>query len=325
MRLLGRGGRFGLALGGGAARGLAHLGVLEVLEERGLRPAALSGTSVGALIAGIWLTSENAERAIDKVQEFVRSDDYHRAELEYVSEAKSAEPAGWASLIMRSVSRGVFYTRAFRNISFVSDENYRHNVFHLLPDVAIESLPLPFSAVATDLATGQPVVFRRGPLREAVLASGAVPGVMPPQRIHDRLLSDGAMVDKIPARALLATEVDVIVGVDVSSAFDESAELKRGLEVITRANQITEWSLRRVRAALCDVVVRPSVQDIRWLDFAGAMPAIGRGRDAMERELPRLRDALRGARLASLVGLSRTRKARRLLRDGWLGGLPVEH
>ena len=324
MGVLGRRGRFGLALGGGAARGLAHLGVLEVLEENGLAPTALSGTSIGALVAGIWLTSGSAERAIDKVQSFVHSDDYRRAELEYVSQARNADAQGWASLIMRSISRGMFYTRAFRNISFVSDENYRHNVFHLLPSVDIEDLPLPFAAVATDLETGEPVVFRRGPLREAVLASGAVPGVMPPQRVDGRLLSDGAMVDKIPARALLSTDVDAIVGVDVSTDFATPTELRRGLEVITRANQVTEWSLRQVRNAVCDVVVRPEVQDIRWLDFAAAIPAIGRGREAMEPVIPRLRAILGRARLLSVVGLSRPRRARRLLAEGWLGARSVE-
>ncbi|RMG45088.1 MAG: hypothetical protein D6718_08435 [Acidobacteria bacterium] len=319
----GRRPRIGLALGGGAARGLAHLGVLEVLEEEGLAPVAVAGTSVGALIGGIWLTAGSAEASIDRVQAFVRSPDYRKAELEYLSKARIGEPSGWAAMIGRVMRRGVFYGRAFLNRSFVSQEAYRHNIDHLLPDIAIEQLPAPLAVVATDLMTGDPVVFRRGPLRDAVAASGAVPGVMPPQEIDGRVLIDGGLSEKIPARALLAADVDIIVGVDVSSVLSPDPAVERGLEVITRAHQLTEWNLRRTRNALCDVLIRPEVQDINWLNFSGARPAIRRGRAAAERALPLIREALRRARIARAVGLSRRQRAERLARAGWFG-VPLE-
>lgn len=316
--------RLGLALGGGAARGLAHLGVLEVLEENDLTPAAIAGTSIGALVAGIWLTAENAEGAIDRVLGFVRSSDYRSAELEYLQQARVGEASGWAMTMSRAIRRGLLWTRAYRNLSFVSDENYRHNVAHLLPEVSIGELPIPYAAVASDLRSGDSVVFRNGLLREAVVASGAVPGVMPPQDRDGRLLADGGLTDKIPARALLECDVDVIIGVDVSTDFTVDAELRRGLEIITRANRLTEWHLRHDRQALCDVHVRPRVQDIHWLDFKGATPAIARGREAMEAQLPKLRASLRRARYARLVGLTRVARARRLYESGWLGRALVE-
>ncbi|UCF66635.1 MAG: patatin-like phospholipase family protein [Acidobacteriota bacterium] len=314
----------GLALGGGAARGLAHLGVLEVLEEAGLRPACVAGTSIGALIGGIWATTGTAEAAIDKTQAFVTSPDYRKAELEYLSKAKLGQPSGWAAMIARAMRQGVFYSRTFLNQSFVSQESYRHNIEHLLPDVAIEDLRVPFAAVAADLLSGESIVFRRGSLRQAVSASGAVPGVMPPQVWDGRLLSDGALVDKIPARALLSMPVDVIVGVDVSTELASAPNMKRGLEIITRANQVTEWNLRHARKVLCDVMVRPRVQHVNWLNFITARPAIGLGRDAMESALPELRRRIREARVRALIGRSRIQLARRMYRRGWFGQPPIE-
>ncbi len=311
--------RLGLALGGGAARGLAHLGVLEVLEERGRLPHAIAGTSIGALIAAIWLTSDSVASAIDRVSTFVRSESYRGAELEFVSRAGSSRPDGWASMIARSMRRGLFFTRAYRQVSWVSDENYRHNVESLVPDVTIDSLDRPLAITAADLVSGEPVVFRRGSLRDAVLASSAVPGVMPPQEHGARLLADGGLVDKIPVRALLGGPADVIAGVDVSTELEPDEACRRGIDVINRSGRVTEWALRHARLALADVAIRPRVQDIDWLDFAAALPAVERGRHAAEAAMPEIERALGRARWLALVGGTRTRRLGRSYERGLTG------
>jgi len=293
--------------------------VLEVLEEHGLAPSAIAGTSIGALMGALWLTSGSAEEAIDALQAFVHSDDYHRAEIEFLSRTKESRSSGWSSLMMRMMRQGVFLGRTIRNPSFVSEASYRHNIEHLVPDVLIEDLPMPFCAVAADLCSGEPVVFRRGSLRDAVCASGAVPGVMPAQELGERVLSDGALVDKVPVRALLDGSVDSIVGVDVSTELTRVDEFDRGVDVISRANQVTEWNLRHARKAICDVVIRPEVQDMNWMDFAAARSAIPRGREATEAVLGSIRGAVRRSRFGRPFGASRAQKAARLYRSGWFG------
>ncbi|HHN75312.1 MAG TPA: hypothetical protein ENK10_08805, partial [Acidobacteria bacterium] len=181
--------RLGVALGGGAARGLAHLGVLQVLEENGLAPAAVAGTSIGALFGGLWMTEGSARAAADRVAAFVASDDYRRTRVEFLKPAP--DEGGWADSLGEAVRRGIVLSWTYFKESFVSEDDFRHNAQALLPDCRIEDLPLPFCAVATDLRSGASVFFRRGSLLEAVLASGAVPALMPPRRIDGRLLVDG--------------------------------------------------------------------------------------------------------------------------------------
>jgi len=162
----------------------------------------------------------------------------------------------------------------------------------VLPDIAIEDLPLPFAACALDLVSGEEVSLRRGSLREAVRASSAIPGLVPPVEHDGRLLADGGWVNKVPALHCYDLGADVVVGVDVSIRMQETRELKRGYDVISRANACTEWALRRLQLGLCDLVVRPRVGLVHWADFDRAEELVAAGRKAMAERLPELEEAL---------------------------------
>ncbi len=315
--------RLGIALGGGAARGLAHLGVLEVLEEAGIRPAAIAGTSMGALVGGLWASTGSARAAIEAVESFVASDAYKGGRLEFLREA-AGEETGLGSLLNKTVRRGIVLGWTFFSESFVPRDQYWQNVEGLLPERDIENLSPPFAAMATDLKSGEAVVFRSGPLRRAVVASGALPGLMPPEDLDGRLLVDGAISDRVPTRALLAMPVDVALAVDVSPEALEEAAPKSGADIVSRSKLVTEWNLRQARVGMADLLLRPDVADIHWADFSGALPAIERGRDAMRAALPELRRVLRRAFFGRMLGRTRMQVTRRLERRGYLGDPAVE-
>lgn len=316
--------RLGIALGGGAARGFAHLGAIAELERAGISITAVAGTSMGALLGAVWLTSENAVRAGERVQAFTGSVDYQKARFEFLKSVESAQVAGWRSALSRGLKRGVVLAYTMFRESFVPEEAYRHNTEQLVPDVNIEDLRLPFSAMASDLVTGDSVVFRRGSLRAAVMASGAVPGLFPPSDGDGHFLVDGAVTDRVPVRALAGSGVDVVLAVDVAASVRTEEEFTSGHSISSRSHRVTEYQLRCTRLAGADVVVAPDVDLVDPLNFSESESVIEIGRQAMRARLPTLERRLRRAWIRRLLGLGASRRLTKLEAAGVFGPAPVE-
>jgi NTE family protein len=197
VRVASRRSRVAVALGGGGARGYAHIGILGVLDERGYDVVSVAGSSMGALVGGLY-----AARGLDAFSEWVRTLT-HRDVLRLFDLSPRAPGA----------------IRAEKIFARVSD---------ILGDVRIEDLPLPFTAVATDLMTGEERWFREGPVRAALRASVALPGFMTPVVIDGRLLADGGLVNPLPIAPTRTTQADLTLAVAVSGpprtpAFDPAA------------------------------------------------------------------------------------------------------
>lgn len=217
--------RVALALGSGGARGYAHIGVIEALAARGYQVVGVAGSSMGALVGGL--------QAAGKLDEFA---DW----------AKSLTQRTILRLLDPSISAaGVM--RAGKILDAVRD---------ILGPVAIEELPIPYTAVATDLLAGKSVWFQRGPLDEAIRASIAIPGVIAPHAVDGRLLADGGILDPLPMAPLAAVNADLTIAVSLSgSEAITSREPEPGATV--------EWLTRMMRStsALLDTAAARSLLD----------------------------------------------------------------
>lgn len=178
--------KIGLALGSGAARGWAHIGVLRALEEMGIKPEIICGTSIGAAVGAAYLTDQ-----LDELQ-------------------------GWAQSMGLLGLLGII-DLTFRKGGLVSTERAFERFRNDRSSVRIEDLPRPFATVATDLSTGREIWLREGPLLEAVQASAAMPGLFPAVRLDGRWLVDGAMVNPVPVSLCRALGADVVVAVNLNS------------------------------------------------------------------------------------------------------------
>lgn len=179
--------RVALALGGGGARGYAHIGVIQILEERGFEVVGLAGSSMGAVIGGLY-----AAGRLDSYTEWVRS------------------------LTSRDVVR--LLDPAFRAAGAIRAEKVLDRVRELLGDTLIEDLPIPFTAVATDLLAQKPVWFQSGPMDVAIRASIALPTVITPVVLNGRILVDGGVVDPVPITPMTSVDADLTVAVSLSGA-----------------------------------------------------------------------------------------------------------
>ena len=252
--------KLGLALGGGAARGFAHVGVLQVLEEAGLKPDLVVGTSAGSLVAALYASGRNGQQ------------------LQAV--ALEIDEAAFADWTLPLFNRGMLRGEALARYVNVQVANR-----------LIENMALPLGIVATDLATGQGVLFRRGDTGTAVRASSAVPAVFLPVKIGSQEFVDGGLVSPVPVRYAREMGADVVLAVDISSA-PEGNPSGDPLQILLQTFAIMGKSINGWELKEADLVVRPSLSGMRGGDFAGKRRAIDAGRAAMLAALPQLRAAM---------------------------------
>ncbi|WP_370655074.1 patatin-like phospholipase family protein [Hydrogenophaga sp.] len=249
-----------LALGGGAARGFAHVGVIQVLEQNGIRPDFVVGTSVGSMVAAMYASGKTS------------------AELE--STALSMEEAmltDWSlPLFGRGVLRGEALTRYVRQA---------------VGGKLLENMKIPLGVLVTDLATGQGVLFRRGDTAQAVRASSAVPGLFAPVNISGRDYVDGGLVAPVPVRQAREMGADIVVAVDISSAPEGNSAIG-SVQVLLQTFAIMGQSINRHELAAADVVVRPALAGVSGADFSARLRSIEAGRVAMQAALPQLKTQL---------------------------------
>lgn len=252
--------RIGLALGGGAARGFAHVGVIQVLEREGLRPDYVVGTSAGSLVAVLYASGMKP------------------AELERA--ALAMEEATIADWTLPLLSRGMLRGQALAR--YVSQQ---------VGGKQLQDLPLPVGVVATDLQSGEGIVFRRGDAGTAVRASSAVPGVFQPVAISGREYVDGGLVAPVPVRQARQMGAELVIAVDISSA-PEGNPTGDTLQLLLQTFAIMGQSINRHELTTADLVVRPALVGVGSAAFAERQRAMAAGRAAMEAALPRLKALL---------------------------------
>lgn len=252
--------KIALVLGGGAARGFAHVGVIQVLEEAGIRPAMVTGTSAGSLVASIYASGKNG------------------AQLQQIAE--TMDEATFTDWILPIFSRGILRGDALAKYVSVQVGGRR-----------IEDMAIPLGIVATDLNSGLGVLFQRGDTATAVRASSAVPAIFPPVKISGREYVDGGLVSPVPVRYARQMGGELIIAVDISSMPEVNAASDT-LQILLQTFTIMGKSINSLEMRDADVVVRPLLSTVSSADFGARKRAIEAGRVAMLQMLPQLRASI---------------------------------
>jgi NTE family protein len=297
MRLIADRLRVGLALGGGAARGLAHLGVLKVLEEEGIAIGAIAGTSMGALVGGMYALEPDARAVREKVLAVLFSKDFLRIKVEYMKALREVKESSVFRTLANYVRRTIFHNVVLNRQSFLPADRYARYLAAFVGGRLIDETLIPYAAVATDIRSGDEVVITRGPMNTAIGASCAIPGILPPVVVDGLLLIDGGWVDQVPVGPVSALGADLVIAVEIGvDNEDADGLLRNGLEMVIRANAITRTALCRLQLSRADFVIRPATESIVWADFKRAGEAIACGEAAARAAIPGIRAAL-GRRL----------------------------
>ena len=258
--------RIGLALGGGAARGFAHIGVIKALESQGIFADVVAGTSAGSLVGALYAAG-NDGFALNKL----------------ALDMDEATISDW-SVPFFSTATGVLKGEGL--------QNYVNKTLHNVP---IESLKKPFGAVATDLASGLPILFRRGNTGLAVRASSAVPGIFQPVRIGTHSYVDGGLVSPVPVRFAREMGADFVIAVNISARPDPQASAS-SVGMLMQTFSIMGQSINRQELKEADIVIQPSLGSMAGSDFGSRNVAILAGEQAAFAVMAELKQKLKTRR-----------------------------
>lgn len=264
--------RIALALGGGAARGFAHVGVIKALEAHGIRPDIVVGTSVGSFVAALYAAGNGAAQLQQTARQFEES-----------------TIKDWSL-----PSRGVIKGEALQD--FVNRK---------VDDRPIEHLPHKLAIVATDLHSGEMMVFERGNVGVAVRASSSVPGVFQPVRIGDHEYVDGGLVSPVPVRVARRLGADVVIAVDISKRpADQSTA--GAVDILLQTFAIMGRAIAREELDAADIVLRPALGSVGSTDFSARDAAIREGELAVDGEFPLISEVLQRARQKQALSAAAT-------------------
>ncbi|MEA3360144.1 MAG: patatin-like phospholipase family protein [Thermodesulfobacteriota bacterium] len=272
--------KIGLALGGGGARGLAHIGAVKVLEREGINPDIIVGTSMGSLVGGALATGLKAEELEKQLFSFLETDLYKSSELRVVGDAERGNEQSLSRRIQSYFKTKIRLVHGIYRPGILETKDIEESINYFIPDINIEETIIPFRSVATDLKSGKPVVLREGSLRRAILASSSVPGMLPYVEIDGKRLSDGGIIQSVPARSAAEEGANVVIAIAVDKDLDFVPDFHTAMDIYVRAAEIQGYYLVRHELKCADIVIRPKLGSVHWTDFSNAQDLILSGESA---------------------------------------------
>ena len=279
--------KIGLVLSGGGAKGLAHIGVLKVIDSLNIKIDYIGGTSMGAIVGGLYASGYSgkeieyafAQMEVDKlIQDYVprsskgfnqkRNDELYSLTLPFKN-LKISSPRG--------LSKGMY------NFNTLSRLTY-----HVRDIKDFSKLPIPFFCVATNIETGEEVLLKKGTLAEAMIASGALPTLYNPIEIDGKLLVDGGVKNNYPVEELKRLGADIIIGVDVQEGLKDRLELQSVTNVLMQISNFNTIEKMKDKILLTDIYIKPDVKGMSVLSFDKSNIIIKKGEEATINQLEKL-------------------------------------
>jgi len=250
--------KIGLALGSGGARGFAHLGVIKVLREEGIPIDYIAGSSMGSLVACFYGAGHDMERLYK---------------------------------ISTAFKRKYYLDFTVPKMGFISGKRVKEFIRVFTKGKKLEELMIPVAVVATDLMTGEKVVFKEGPIDVAVRASISIPGIFVPEKLNGRLLVDGGIVDRVPVSVVKEMGADLVIAVDVSRV-KTNAEVTSIYDVIMQSIDIMQMELVENRQIASDMMIRPRVEMYSSRAFTNIEEIILIGEEETKKQMKQIKQVV---------------------------------
>ena len=284
--------KIGLVLGGGGARGLGHIGVLKALKKHSIPIHMVAGTSIGAVIGAMYAATLDPHWIENKFKEFIDSEAYKRIGLHRLVPTSQPNSSIFQTAATYMKNQ-IIINLANDRLGILKQERLSEIIEFLLPVKTFEELKIPFSCLAVDLNSGEDVVFNSGNLIEAIVASSAIPGYIPPIEKNGMLLTDGAVSCPVPVKTVRKMGADFRISVDVGLNHFEPLENPNLLQVLGRAEQITSTRLGEVKSEKADITIRPDTMNVFWAEFDKIDQLIKLGAEETEKQFWQIKDNLK--------------------------------
>lgn len=280
--------KLGLVLSGGGAKGLAHIGALKVLEEAGVQIDYIGGSSMGAIIGGLYAAGYSASQ-LDSI--------FHATNFNIL--IQDDLPRSAKTFYEKEDTEKYALTLPFDDfqISFPSGLSKGQNIYNLMSRLTMHvsevedfsKLPIPFFCVAADIETGEEVILDEGSLAKAISASGAIPSLFSPVKINERLLTDGGVANNYPVEELRKRGAEIIIGVDVQDSLIAREELRSVFDILTQINNFSTIADMKVKRPLTDIYIKPDISRFTILSFDEGDAIIDSGMVATRKKLEDLK------------------------------------
>ncbi|MBA7483763.1 hypothetical protein ES707_19280 [subsurface metagenome] len=286
--------KVGLALGGGGARGLAHIGVLKVLERENIPIDLITGTSMGAIIGGVYALKKDIP-AVEKIaQKYSKISEFN---IDFSFSEKERKDKPFFLKKMSDFLKKAYILNLELRRKYINDgEGIKKIIKDLVGDKTFTDTKIPFAAVAADLVKGEKVILDQGKLFDALLASASIPGMFPPVILGKKILVDGGIVDVVPIEAAQSLGANFVIAVNMSQALKKRVEFNSAVEIFFRSDSITSAELRKLQLSFADVIITPKVGRFHWSDFSKPEKCVQEGEIAAQNIILELKKKLKKAK-----------------------------
>ena len=278
--------KIGVALAGGGAKGLAHIGFLEILEKNKIPVDIISGTSIGAIIGASYALEPDIDKLKQTAQALVNSEVYGDLKLDKL---KLNEEHNWFDRVRNKVKSKLTFAEAALRPSLIPEEPVIRFFDEFFDNKRFEDTKIPFAAVALDLISGEDVIFKEGLISDAVRASTAIPGILPAVKMEGKLLVDGGVTANDPVLAARELGADIVIGIIFGYDPSPIGKLNSSIDVILRGDELAKLKLFRILISKADYVVEIDTGNMHWTDFGMLEESIEMGREAAIRHIDRLK------------------------------------
>jgi NTE family protein len=285
--------KIGLALGGGGARGLAHVGVIKALERKGISIDFIAGTSVGSVIGAFYALYKDSQKLQTSAQALANKMNQYQNQFDFNQfEKDDKKVLPWVKLT-DFIKTGYYLHTELRKTCLNDGEIIEKLFSEVFGESLFHETKLPFIAVAADLISGEEVFLNKGKIIPALMASCAIPGVFPPVQFQNTLLVDGGIIDNVPVKAVKMMGANFVIASNISKELKRKTEFKNAIDILLRSEKITSKELRKVQLETADFVISPKIHHIDWWNFSKPEQCMGLGEEATNKVITDLQRIIR--------------------------------
>lgn len=281
--------KIGLALGGGGARGACHIGVLRVLEDNGIIPDVIAGTSAGSMIGAMYASELNAKIVEEKYMKHIQSENFKDLGFRYIPNSEKDDSI--FSQIVKQIKNQYVLMVSSNRKSIIKNERLSKAANILFDTDRFEDLKIPLLVSATDLITGNPIIYKTGNLVDAVVQSSTIPGFVEPTYQNNRMLVDGGISLPTPVTPLIG-ECDFIIAVNITRGVTNQPEPNNIFEILNRSRDVSIGQLNKYVLEKSNFVIKPEHNNLHWSAFDQSDEFLEVGRKAALDSIENLLDTL---------------------------------
>tara|TARA_B100000214_G_scaffold69446_1_gene46350 strand:+ start:6783 stop:7718 length:936 start_codon:yes stop_codon:yes gene_type:complete len=281
--------KIGLALGGGGARGACHIGVLRVLEDNGIIPDVIAGTSAGSMIGAMYASELNAKIVEEKYMKHIQSENFKDLGFRYIPNSEKDDSI--FSQIVKQIKNQYVLMVSSNRKSIIKNERLSKAAKILFEADRFEDLKIPLFVSATDLITGNPIIYKTGNLVDAVVQSSTIPGFVEPTYQNNRMLVDGGISLPTPVTPLIG-ECDFIIAVNITRGVTNQPEPNNIFEILNRSRDVSIGQLNKYVLEKSNFVIKPEHNNLHWSAFDQSDEFLEVGRKAALDSIENLLDTL---------------------------------